>query len=117
VNFTGANPGARTLTSSFVQHNMYNRLDYSPFDKLRLFGAWNYSYGRQTGQLVLPDSAVGQLNTQASTDPNTLRSDAGDFPDLKHAHGENAPAARAVDAQAHTLARVDLLTFMRQAPE
>ena len=88
VNFTGANPGARTLTSSFVQHNMYNRLDYSPFDKLRLFGAWNYSYGRQTGQLVLPDSAVGQLNTQASTDPNTLRSDAGyTYPDSVYSFG------------------------------
>ena len=59
VNFTGANPGPRTLTSSFVQHNMYNRLDYGVTSKLRFFGAWNYSYGRQTGQLVLPDSAVG----------------------------------------------------------
>jgi hypothetical protein len=88
VNFTGANPGARTLTSSFVQHNMYNRLDYSPFDKLRLFGAWNYSYGRQTGQLVLPDSAVGQRNIQASTDPNTLRSDAGfTYPDSVYSFG------------------------------
>jgi len=88
VNFTGANPGARTLTSSFVQHNMYNRLDYSPFNTLRLFGAWNYSYGRQTGQLVLPDSAVGQLNTQASTDPNTLRSDAGfTYPDSVYSFG------------------------------
>jgi len=77
VNFTGANPGSRTLTSSFVQHNMYNRIDYNVASTLRLFGSWNYSYGRQTGQLVLPDSAVGQLNTQASTDPNTLRSDAG----------------------------------------
>jgi len=88
VNFTGANPGARTLTSSFVQHNMYNRLDYSPISTLRLFGAWNYSYGRQTGQLVLPDSAVGQLNTQASTDPNTLRSDAGfTYPDSVYSFG------------------------------
>jgi hypothetical protein len=77
VNFTGANPGARTLSSSFNQHNMYNRLDYAPMNKLRLFGAWNYSYGRQTGQLVLPDSTGNQLNTSASTDPNTLRSDAG----------------------------------------
>jgi hypothetical protein len=77
VSFTAANPGARTLTSSFVQHNMYNRLDYGPINTLRLFAAWNYSYGRQTGQLVLPDSAAGQVNTQSTTDPNTLRSDAG----------------------------------------
>src|SRR5579871_3947576 len=78
VSFTGNNPGARTLTSSFVQHNMYNRLDYGVANTLRLFASWNYSYGRQTGQLVLPDSSVaGQVNTQASTDPNTLRSDAG----------------------------------------
>src|SRR5207302_9121769 len=77
VNFTGNNPGARTLTSSFVQHNMYNRLDYGVTNTLRVFGSWNYSYGRQTGQLVLPDSAAGQVNTQAGVDPNTLRSDAG----------------------------------------
>src|SRR5215472_893246 len=77
VNFTGNNPGLRTLTSSFVQHNMYNRLDYGATNTLRLFASWNYSYGRQTGQLVLPDSAAGQVNTQATTDPNTLRSDAG----------------------------------------
>jgi hypothetical protein len=77
VNFTGANPGVRTLTSSFVQHNMYDRLDYQTTKTLRLFASWNYSYGRQTGQLVLPDSAAGQINTGASTDPNTLRSDAG----------------------------------------
>jgi hypothetical protein len=77
VNFTGANPGVRTLTSSFVQHNMYNRFDYGPINSLHLFASWNYAYGRQTGQLVLPDSAAGQINTQATTDPNTLRSDAG----------------------------------------
>ncbi len=77
VNFTGANAGPRTLTSSFVQHNMYNRLDYQAHSTVRLFGALNYSYGRQTGQLVLPDSAAGQINTGATTDPNTLRSDAG----------------------------------------
>lgn len=77
INFTGANPGPRTLTSSFVQHNAYNRLDYQAHSTVRLFSAWNYSYGRQTGQLALPDSAAGQVNTGASTDPNTLRSDAG----------------------------------------
>lgn len=75
--FTGANPGPRSLTQSFVQHNMYNRLDYRAFDRLRLFGAWNYAYSRTAGQLGVPDSAVGQINTGASTDPNTFRSDAG----------------------------------------
>ena len=88
VNFKGANPGSRRLTSDFTQHNMYDRLDYSPFEKLRLFGAWNYSYGRQTGQLVLPDSAAGQVNTQATTDPNTLRSDSGfTYPDSVYSFG------------------------------
>jgi len=88
VNFTGANPGARTLTSSFVQHNMYNRFDFAAASRLRLFASWNYSYGRQTGQLVLPDSAIGQVNTQASTDPNTLRSDAGfTYPDSVYSFG------------------------------
>ena len=78
TNFTGANPGARTLSSSFIQHNMYNRLDYGLTSKIRLFGAWNYAYSRTQGQLGAPNSANGlQLNTGASTDPNTLRSDAG----------------------------------------
>jgi len=77
VNFTGTNPGARTLTDNFVQHNMYNRLDYRVLNSLRLFGSWNYAYSRTSGQLVAPDSAIGQVNTQASTDPSTLRADNG----------------------------------------
>jgi len=75
--FTGSNPGPRTLTQSFTQHNAYTRLDYRMFDQLRLFAGWNYAYSRTTGTLSAPDSVTGQLNTSASTDPNTLRSDAG----------------------------------------
>ncbi len=75
--FTAANPGPRSLTQSYTQHNMYTRLDYRMFDQLRLFGAWNYSYSRTSGQLGQPDSPAGQLNAGASTDPNTFRSDAG----------------------------------------
>ena len=75
--FTGSNPGARTLTSSYVQYNMLNRLDYRMFNTLRLFSSWNYAYARTQGQLGAPDSAGNQLNTGATTDPNTLRSDAG----------------------------------------
>jgi outer membrane receptor protein involved in Fe transport len=75
--FTRANPGPRTLSQSYVQHNMYNRLDYGILNSLRLFASWNYAYSRTTGQLAIPDSAAGQTNTGASTDPNTLRSDAG----------------------------------------
>jgi hypothetical protein len=56
---------------------MYNRLDYGVTNSLRLFGSWNYGYSRTTGQLGAPDSAYGQRNTGASTDPNTLRSDNG----------------------------------------
>ena len=75
--FTGANPGPRTLTSTLTQHNMMNRVDYRAIDQLRLYAAWNYSYYRQTGTLSAPDSVSNQLNTSASTDPNSLRSDAG----------------------------------------
>ena len=75
--FTGLNAGARTLTNTFVQHNMYNRLDYRMLNSLRLFGSWNYAYSRTQGLLGVPDSAYGQVNTGASTDPNTLRSDRG----------------------------------------
>ncbi len=75
--FTGANPGPRSLTSTYTQHNMYNRVDYGVTNSLRLFGSWNYGYSRTQGQLGAPDSAVGQLNAGASTDPNTFRADAG----------------------------------------
>jgi len=69
--------GPRTLGQSFVQHNAYNRLDYRVSDQLRLFGSWNYAYGRVTGQLAQPDSAIGQVNTGATVDPGTLRPDYG----------------------------------------
>jgi TonB dependent receptor/Carboxypeptidase regulatory-like domain/TonB-dependent Receptor Plug Domain len=75
--FTGLNPGPRTLTSTFTQHNAFTRLDYRMFDQLRLFASWNYADSRTTGTLGVPDSAYGQLNTGASTDPNTLRADNG----------------------------------------
>jgi hypothetical protein len=75
--FTGPNPGPRTLTRSMVQHNMYNRLDYGLLNSLRLFASWNYAYTRVTGQLGTSDSPYGQVNTGASTDPNSFRSDAG----------------------------------------
>jgi hypothetical protein len=78
TNFTGANPGNRTLTQTVTQHNAYNRLDYGVTSNLRLFGSWNYGYSRTTGTLGGQDSnIVGQRNTGSSTDPNTFRSDAG----------------------------------------
>ncbi|MBI5085494.1 MAG: TonB-dependent receptor [Acidobacteria bacterium] len=77
TNFTGANPGPRTLNQTSTQHNAYNRLDYGLRNNLRLFGAWNYGYSRTTGTLGGQDSEIGQRNTGASTDPNTLRADAG----------------------------------------
>jgi hypothetical protein len=75
--FTGANPGPRSLTSSYIQHNAYTRLDYKVLDQLRLFAGWAYAYSRTTGQLGQPDSAAGQRNAGATTDPNTFRADAG----------------------------------------
>ena len=69
--------GPRRLPQSFVQHNAYNRLDYRVSDQLRLFGSWNYAYGRLTGQMANPDSATGQVNTGGTVDPGTLRPDYG----------------------------------------
>src|SRR5262249_61081590 len=60
-----------------TEHNMYNRLDYGLTDKIRLNGSWNYGYTRTIGQLGFPDSAYGQVNTGATTDPGTLRADNG----------------------------------------
>jgi outer membrane receptor protein involved in Fe transport len=77
TNFTGANPGPRSLSQTFTQHNAYNRLDYGVVNTLRLFGGWNYAYSRVAGTLGGADSPAGQRNTLASTDPNTLRADSG----------------------------------------
>ena len=77
TNFTGANPGPRSLSQTSTQHNAYNRLDYGVVNTLRLFGGWNYAYSRNAGTLGGQDSPAGQRNTGATTDPNTLRADAG----------------------------------------
>jgi len=75
--FTGLNPGPRELSSNTIQHNAYTRLDWRALNQLNLFAGWNYGYARQKGSLGSPDSAFGQINTGAGTDPNTFRSDAG----------------------------------------
>ena len=75
--FTGANPGPRMLTQNSTQHNAYNRLDYGIYSRLRAFAGWNYAYNRSVGTLGVQDSNFGQRNTGATTDPNTLRADAG----------------------------------------
>jgi outer membrane receptor protein involved in Fe transport len=77
TNFTGANPGPRTLTQTTTTQNAYNRLDYGVTNSLRVFGSWNYGYFRTTGSLGGQDSPAGQVNTGRTTDPNTLRADAG----------------------------------------
>jgi hypothetical protein len=78
VNFTGPNPGPRTFTRNFTQHNAYNRLDFSPFNSLKLYSSWNYAYSRTTGSaLPRADSAYGQRNTGAGIDPATIRTDFG----------------------------------------
>ncbi|MCU1238820.1 MAG: TonB-dependent receptor, plug, partial [Candidatus Solibacter sp.] len=78
TNFTSLNPGPRTLTQTTTVHNAYNRLDYGVTNSLRLFGSWNYGYFRTTGTLGGQDSNIpGQINTGRTTDPSTLRADAG----------------------------------------
>ncbi len=77
TNFTGANPGPRTLSQTNTTQNAYNRLDYGITNSLRVFGSWKYGYNRVTGTLGGQDSPAGQLNTGRTTDPNTLRADAG----------------------------------------
>jgi hypothetical protein len=69
--------GPRTLINTFTQHNAYTRLDYQPFNQLRLNGSWNYAYSRTAGQLANPDSVSGQINTSATSDPTTFRGDTG----------------------------------------
>jgi Carboxypeptidase regulatory-like domain len=69
--------GARTLNHTFIQHNAYTRLDYQPFNALRLFAGWNYAYSRNSGALGNPDSAFGQTNAGASSNPANIRGDTG----------------------------------------
>jgi len=69
--------GPRRFGQSSIQHNAYNRLDFRASDALRFSGSWNYSYARITGALPAPDSAAGQVNSGATFDPATLRSDLG----------------------------------------
>src|SRR4029077_11258412 len=79
VNFTGTtNPGPRTFYRTFVSQNMLNRLDYQPFNKLHMFGSWQYGYSRIAGQLhTLPVSVTGQTNSIAGSDPTQFRPDTG----------------------------------------
>jgi hypothetical protein len=78
TNFIAANPGPRTLNQTTTTQNAYNRLDYGVTNSLRVYGSWNYGYWRQTGTLGGQDSNIpGQVNTGRTTDPNTLRADAG----------------------------------------
>jgi len=79
VNFTGAtNPGPRTFYQSQDQHYGFARFDYAPVSKLRLFASWEDLFTRLTGNtLPNPDSKNGQVNSSASTDPATFRTDSG----------------------------------------
>ena len=69
--------GPRRFGQTFLQHNAYNRLDFRASDNLRFNGSWNYAYTRVSGALPAPDSATGQVNSGATIDPTTLRSDQG----------------------------------------
>jgi len=96
--FVKANPGPRRLTNTFLQHNADNRLDLRAVNALRLFADWNYAYSRTQGQLGSPDSAYGQVNTGATTDPSTFRSDNGTVNPLPlyTVGGEWTPTAKTV---------------------
>jgi outer membrane receptor protein involved in Fe transport len=98
TNFTAANPGQRTLTQTRTDQNLYDRLDWGVTNSLRVFGSWNYGYWRQTGTLGGQDSPAGQVNTGRTTDPNTLRPDAGSVNPLAiyTVGGDWTPTARLV---------------------
>jgi hypothetical protein len=72
------NIGQRMFERRADNHNGLARLDGMIFSNLRGFASWQYGYRRIQGQLPLtPDSAMGQTNLAATTDQNTIRSDAG----------------------------------------
>ncbi len=79
VNFTKANPGPRSFTQTDTAQNFLTRLDYRLSNSVRLFGAWQSGYRRIKGTQgsLNPDSLIGQVNTTAGTDPNSLRADTG----------------------------------------
>ncbi|MBW8869390.1 MAG: TonB-dependent receptor, partial [Acidobacteriales bacterium] len=78
VNFTKTNPGPRSFYTTQNTYYGFSKLSYSPFSKLRLFAEWEYSMARAIGtNLPAPDSLTGQVNANASSDPNSFRSDTG----------------------------------------
>jgi len=79
VNFTyAANPGPRAFYTTQDTHYAFGRVDYAPFSKLTVFGAWEYSMARLIGNsLPNPDSKIGQRNSSASSDPASFRADTG----------------------------------------
>jgi hypothetical protein len=79
VKFTGLNPGPQSFTQSQVTHNFMNRLDYRLSNSVRLFAAWQGGYSRLKGNQagLTADSAYGQINNSAGTNPQTLRADTG----------------------------------------
>jgi hypothetical protein len=42
-----------------------------------MFGGWTYAYSRQAGALGNPNSAIGQINTGATSNPANIRGDTG----------------------------------------
>jgi outer membrane receptor protein involved in Fe transport len=99
TNYIGPlNPGPRTLSQTRTDQNAYNRLDYGITNSLRIYGSWNYGYYRQTGTLGGQDSVIGQRDTNASIDPNTLRADSGSVNPLAiySFGGDWTPTARLV---------------------
>jgi hypothetical protein len=79
VNFTGSNSGPHSFLQAATTQNFMNRLDYRLSNSIRLFAAWQSAYQRVKGNVNMPvaDSAFGQVNNSAGTDPNTLRQDTG----------------------------------------
>src|SRR5262249_38089992 len=60
------------------QYYGFARVDYAPISKLRLFASWEDLYTRLVGNtLPTPDSKLGQVNSNATSDPTTFRADAG----------------------------------------
>ncbi len=100
VNFTGLNPGVRTFTQTFNTHNAMGRLDYQAYSKLHVYGSWVYGYSRVRGQLPgIADSTIaGQINTQASTNPLTIRADTGSVnpSNIFNVGGDWTPTSRTV---------------------
>ncbi len=80
VNFAASSgvPGDRTFHYNLNTYYSLARLDFLATQKIRLYGAWSYSYQRGTGtSLPQADDVRGNYNSASTTNPDNFNGGIG----------------------------------------